>query len=324
MDQHFDMNILIRFPARFFAVSLTLLATVWALPSDAATKRLRVAGGPEGSPEMAAATGLCNFMNQELDQSGYACETVAAPGPEDGLRALRAGAVDLAFVDSNLVDNATDRLNLRTVLTMFPKLLTVATSKRSAIRIEDLHRSKVAVGPTGSQSARLFDIMQENRLFRSRFELERVTLSSQQARIEALCSGSVDAAAFVVSHPSVRIDDLADSCEVEIISVCCDRKQDEFLKAGPAYLKGTITGGFYPGSRQSAQSIGVRSLLISAKELPNSAARLVVDVVADGFDRFRMLDRPLFNTTPEIMATSESPLIRHPGAVKAFSTKALN
>ena len=175
---------------------------------------------------MAAATGLCNFMNQELDLSGYACETVAAPGPEDGLRALRAGAVDLAFVDSNLVDNATDRLNLRTVLTMFPKLLTVATSKRSAIRIEDLHRSKVAVGPTGSQSARLFDIMQENRLFRSRFELERVTLSSQQARIEALCSGSVDAAAFVVSHPSVRIDDLADSCEVEIISVCCDRKQD--------------------------------------------------------------------------------------------------
>ncbi|MEQ8707874.1 MAG: TAXI family TRAP transporter solute-binding subunit [Rhodospirillales bacterium] len=318
------MNILIRLPVRFLGLSLALLVMVWALPSDAATKRLRVAGGPEGSAEMAAATGLCNFMNQELDLSGYACETVAAPGAGDGLRALRAGAVDLAFVDSNLVDNATDRQNLRTILTMFPKLLTVATTRRSAIRIEDLHRSKVALGPAGSQSARLFDIMQDNRLFRSRFELEQVVLSSQQARIEALCNGDVDAAAFVVSHPSIRIDDLADSCEVEIISVCCDRKQREFLQSGPAYLQGTITGGFYPGSRQSAQSIGVRSLLVSASGLPDSAAALVVEIVTDGFDRFRMLDRSLFNTTPKIMATSETPLIRHPAAIRSFSSRALN
>jgi hypothetical protein len=299
-----------------FAMTATLIA-----PAHAATRILKVAGGPEGSPEQLAATGLCNFLNQEIDLTGYACETLPATEPGDGLRALRAGRVDLAFADSNHVDNPADRDKLRTVITLFPKLLAVAAHRSKALRIEDLHKNRIALGAAGDQSVELFDIAVEHRKFRSRFDITRMTLSSDNARAAALCAGEVDAAVFVASEPSVLLDDLADSCEVRMVTTCCDRSQRQMLSGSDVLMAGKITGGLYPGTRQDTATLGVRSLLVSRADLPDRAADLVVHVVADSFDRFRMLARPLFNVTPHLMASAPTPLERHPGAVRGFKSR---
>lgn len=311
-----------RFPSLLAAgLAFGAMVASFTHPADAATRMLRVAGGPDGSPEQLAATGFCNFLNQEIDLTGYACETLPAPGPGDGLRALRAGRVDLAFVDSNLVDNQADREKLRTVLTLFPKLLSVAARRSSAFRIEDLHKSRVAVGAADDPSVLLFDTAIEHRRFRSRFEIDRLTLSSEQARVAALCAGDVDAAVFVASLPSVMLDDLADRCEVRMVVTCCDRSQKKHLVENGVFLAGSITGGLYPGTRQDTGTLGVRSLLVSRADLPDRAVDLVVHVVTDSFDRFRMLVRPLFHLTPQLMATAPSPLERHPGVARSFQTR---
>lgn len=306
-----------------FALLAAGLGAPFSLTADAASRKLTVAGGPQGSAEMLAATGLCNFMNQEADLTGYVCEAIPAPGSGDGLKALKAGRADLAFVDSNMVDNAADRLDLRTVLTMFPKLLTIATTDKRARRIEDLHKGRIATGPAGTQATELLDLVLENRRFRSRFDLDHVTLSSPGARTAALCNGDVEAAAYLVSHPSTIIDDLADSCEVTIIQTCCDRQQMDRLAGDRTRLAGDVTGGIYPGSRLNATTVGVRALLVAHKNLPDRAAAAVVNIVADGFERFRMLERALFRITPEIMGTAPTPLVRHPGSVRAFRDRGI-
>jgi hypothetical protein len=189
--------------------------------------------------------------------------------------------------------------------------------KDSGIKsVTDLKKKKVNLGRKGSAqrmlTEALFDAMgMQPADFAQLLEIEA------DEQLDALCSGKLDAAFYVIAHPVSIVPEAAQRCNAQMIEVEGANIR-ELTEKNPAYALMNIPGGLYPGNPKPMSTFGLKAVFVSEARLPNDQAYALVKAVFENFERFQRLHPTLETLSREEIAKGSSIAPLHDGALKFY------
>ncbi|WP_308407495.1 TAXI family TRAP transporter solute-binding subunit [Streptomyces olivochromogenes] len=283
-------------------------------------RRLRFATGPEGGPYNAFGRALATAVARHTGWLRIGPVSTAAS--VDNLRMLDDGSAELALA---MADSAQDAVRGRSPFSR-PAAVTalarvyvnythlVVPANGPVRTVQDLAGRPVAVGAPGSGAQVVARrLLQVAGLTGHRSVRERELGLSES--VTSLRAGSVDALIWSGGVPTPALSALTRQLPLQFLPL--DGQVSELRERyGPVYTAVTLPAGTY-GLKEPVGTIGVGNYLMTRAELPQRAAREVLEVV---FDEWRVLLREVTagaRLEPRFaISTGEVPL--HPGAVAYY------
>ncbi|MGW7406125.1 TAXI family TRAP transporter solute-binding subunit [Streptomyces sp. NPDC054833] len=283
-------------------------------------RRLRFATGPQGGPYNAFGRALATAVAQHTGRLRIGPVSTAAS--MDNLRMLDDGSAELALA---MADSAQDAVRGRSP---FSRPAAVAALARVYVNythlvvpangtvrtVQDLAGRPVAVGAPGSGAQVVARrLLRVAGLTGHRSVRERELGLSES--VTSLRAGSVDAVIWSGGVPTPALSALARQLPLRFLWLD-GQVSDLRERYGPVYTAVTLPAGAY-GLKEPVGTIGVGNYLMTRAEVPQRAAREVLQVV---FDEWRVLLREVTagaRLEPRFaISTGEVPL--HPGAVAYY------
>ena len=196
-------------------------------------------------------------------------------GSIENLVRLRDGEFDLVIATSGRAYQAVNGLppfdaltavrDLEAVLSLYPEPLTVvARAEADVTTLDDLWGKRINLGVPGTATRELLDLLLDaqgwvaEQAFTQALELP---IADQHI---ALCSGAVDAVAYISAVPSSTAAVLAEACPVTFVAIEGDVV--ERILAGAPYLAPTVLpAGAYAGLDRAVPTIGPSALLVTRR-----------------------------------------------------------
>ena len=309
------------------ATCIGLLMPLGALAADRQPTLITIGTGGEAGIYYPAGGAICHLVNQGRFEHGIRCLAESTEGSIANLKALRAGTLDLALVQSDWQYHAvhgTDAFaeagpdnTLRAVFSLHQEPFTVVARRDSGIRrFDDLKGKRVNVGPTGSGSrATLEIVMAAMGWTMADFALASELPTDEQAR--ALCEGRIDAVVFIVGHPNRSIQDMIKSCNAMLVPVT-GPAIDRLVAEHPYYWDATIPGGVYEGSPDAVKTFGLGATLVASTRTDPAIVYEVVKAVFDNLEEFKKAHPALANLDKTRMVTDGLSARIHPGALRYY------
>lgn len=206
--------------------------------------------------------------------------------------------------------------NLRAVVSIYPELLAFVVSKASGIAsINDLEGKNINVGNPGSGNEMTALTVFNAYGFDAKKLKHHGVLTAQECP-HALKDKKIDGYFYMVGHPTANITDAANSMPIDIVSIKGDNI-DKMLKEFPYFAKGVIPKGTYEGIDKDVESIGVKAVLVTTKDMSDKAVSAVVKAILDNFDEYKTLHPALSAVTKESLIQGLSAPL-HPAAEAEF------
>jgi TRAP transporter TAXI family solute receptor len=268
---------------------------------------------------------LCGLVNRDQAASGVWCSPEATPGSVYNLQRLRSGELDLAIIQSDVqfqafmgrnawAGNAT--ASLRSVLSLYPELVTVIARADSGIRdLSGLKARRFNVGALGSGTRATWDALEGSLGWDADTNARKSTLKPETA-MDRLCSGELDANLLLVGHPSSFVKKQLSACRATLVPL--DGVQiDSFVSRHPYYRRGTIPASAY-GTETDVPTFGVTATLVTTAGVADKVIYAVVKAAITNFDEFKSLAPALqsMHGSQVMRQVQTAPL--HPGAARAF------
>lgn len=315
---------------RLLPAVLAAAGVLAAVPAvQAQQKFVTIGTGGVTGVYYAAGGAICRLVNKDRAQHGIRCSVESTGGSVFNVNTIRAGELDLGFVQSDVQHNAARGLvqfkdkpftEMRAVFSVHPEPITVVARKESGIKhFEDLKGKRFNVGNPGSgQRAAMDELLPE-----MGWTLKDFALASELKVDEhgaALCDGKIDAFVFGVGHPSANIQDVTTSCGAQLVNVNGEAVR-KMLPSRPYYAQVTIPGGLYPNNPQDTQTYGVLATVVASTKVPADTIYAVTKSVFENFDEFRRLHPALAHLKPEEMVKNGLSAPLHEGAARYFREK---
>ena len=286
-----------------------------------------VATAGHGGVYLPAGQAICQFVNSARERHGIRCLARASAGSVENIEALRRGERAYAIVQSDIQDAALEGRRqfagaeplpaLRAVFSLHAEPLTVVVQAGSGIQsLTDLEGRRVNLGVEGSgMRATAEDVLAAFGVGGA----DRALLSDLPAgaQIQALCQGRIEAATFVVGHPSGYIQDATRACEARLIPVE-GPAVEELLAGARYYAPATIAGLTYRGQPKDVPTLGVRATLVTLADRPEAEVYELVKAVFSNFELFRRLHPALADLDRAEMVGFGNTAPLHPGAERYF------
>ncbi len=160
---------------------------------------------------------ICRLFNFTTDRHGLRCAASVSAGSIDNIEQLRAGAIDVAIVQSDTVTDAIAGTGpfqlagawpeLRVLFVAHDEPFTIVASPTSGIATStDLLGKRVNMGEAGSGYRMAMDrLAAAGELTRDSFS--QVLELSPRDQVAALCAGQLDAIVYLVGHPNGLIQE---------------------------------------------------------------------------------------------------------------------
>jgi len=170
--------------------------------------------------------------------------------------------------------------NLQGVATLYPETITLVTLAGNDIStLSDLSGATINTGDLGSgtqvnanqilESAGISDYNEQNAGF------------SQAS--EQLANGDIDAAFVVGGWPVGAIEDLANTNDVEIVSISGDTR--ETIKSDASWFANdTIPGGTYSGVDEDVETVAVQAMIATHSGVEADTVETVTAAIFDNLD----------------------------------------
>lgn len=315
---------------RMLPAVLAAAGVLAAVPAvQAQQKFVTIGTGGVTGVYYAAGGAICRLVNKDRAQHGIRCSVESTGGSVFNVNTIRAGELDLGFVQSDVQHNAVRGLvqfkdkpftEMRAVFSVHPEPITVVARKESGIKnFEDLKGKRFNVGNPGSgQRAAMDELLPE-----MGWTLKDFALASELKVDEhgaALCDGKIDAFVFGVGHPSANIQDVTTSCGAQLVNVNGEAVR-KMLPSRPYYAQVTIPGGLYPNNPQDTQTYGVLATVVASTKVPADTIYAVTKSVFENFDEFKRLHPALAHLKPEEMVKNGLSAPLHEGAARYFREK---
>lgn len=313
---------------RACAVILAVATLTAGTPQEARSadgKSIRIGTGGVTGVYYPAGGAICRLVNNGRNRHGIRCSVESTGGSVANIDGLRAGTLDFGLVQSDWQYYAyngnrafRDRgpfTELRALFSLHAEPFTVVARADSGVRrFSDLKGKRVNIGNPGSGQRGTMDVLMKS-IGWTIGDFAKASELSADEQSQALCENKIDAMIFVVGHPSGSIKEATTTCA----AVLADTDGiDGLLRENPFYLKTTIPGGMYAGTKQDIATFGVLATLVTSSRVPDEIVYQVVRAVFADFVGFKRQHPAFKDLDAEAMSKAGLTAPIHPGAIRYY------
>ncbi len=296
-------------PAAAVAVLLLLALSAPAAPAEEATPVFLLSTAHAGGVYDPLGRSLCHLYN--LDRPAAAppsglplCRAQRSAGSVENIERLRRGEAEVAIVQSDVLhwawlgagpfDGAPPFHDIATLFAAHDEIVTVLVGAASGIaEAEDLPGKRVAVSLQASGSHATLDAFMKA-LGWTPASFAAFEILSVAEQTDALCSGRVDAAAFVVGHPSGYVQRALYDCGARLLPFDGPRVRAATEKL-PFLRMSEIPAGTYRNQAEAVAAPGVAALVVARRGWQVEQARAFVTAIRSHVDILRRMHPALRN-----------------------------
>ncbi|WP_374444395.1 TAXI family TRAP transporter solute-binding subunit [Stella sp.] len=278
------------------------------------------AGSPGGLYERVG-TAICAAV--AAGPAAAPCAVVASDGSVENLQALQRGAAGFALTQADTAlaaqlgvgpfrEKGPDR-SLRSVLALGIEPLAVVVRADAPIaEFAELRGKRIDPGAEGSGTELTMRGLMLSHGWTIGRDVRTVTVPPGAAA-DALCSGRVDAVAFVGAQPNPAVETAAALCPVRLLSVA--GPVIRAVVVGYPTIDGeTIPAGTYAWQTQPVRTVGLQTLLATTDREPDATVRAVVEGVRADIAALRRAHPSLARITPKSVLVENDILPLHAAA----------
>ena len=262
---------------------------------------------------------------------GVKCNTQTSTGSFQNCQDVSTGEVDVAVATSDVVLNAYNGTgkfadigkldNLRVIGAVYTSVLSGVTLKSSGLTyIHDLLGKRVAVGPAASatENATLaaFGVMG---IDSSNTSLENLGLGDGA---DSVGDGILDAAFGFAGLPIGGQLNLAATKEIQVLDMT-QEEIDKVLAGNAAYIQTTIPAGTYTGQTETANTFGVKCLIIVTADMDADLVYDLCKAMNEHTEEMAAGNALLKDMTDPSFLCTQMPIPLHDGAQKYYSEQGL-
>lgn len=284
---------------------------------------LTFATGGESGTYYAFGTVLAQHVSEKTPTNVTA---IVGNGSQANIEDLDAGAVQLAFAQSDVLSYAYKGVNLfeesgavssfSVVAPLYMEQVQVVTMNPDIKSIEDLAGRNVSIGASGSGVYfNALDVLGAYGLSESDIKAQYLNFGDSADNLK---DGKIDAAFIVAGAPTTAITDLATGGEVFLLSLD-DEHADKLIEQSPYYSKYTIPADVY-GTAEDVMTVAVGAVVIARDDVDEGDVYNFVSSVFENLDEVKAAHAKGEELSLEF-ATSITDVPYHPGAAKYFEEK---
>lgn len=270
---------------------------------------------------------ICGLLNAHRWEHGIRCIAERTNGSIENLREVRSGAATFAIVQSDWQSNAVNGTGifegvgrdteLRSLFSLFPEPFTVVARPDAGIStFSDLIGKRVNLGPQGSGSRATMEVVMDAMGWKDE-SFSFVSELPMRDLPEALCSGEIDAAVFIVAHPNLVVEEMLSLCGVILLPVQGDEIAG-VIDNYPYYFEYQIPAGTYPGQTSSVPGFALAATLVASARTPPAIVQELVKAVFSNLEEFRAAHPAFAHLDEAQMVTSGLTAPFHEGALRYF------
>lgn len=268
---------------------------------------------------------ICRFVNQYKKESKIRCSVESTDGSLYNLNTLKNGELDFGIVQSDIVYQASKGEGafkdakfpkLRSVMAIYPELLTLVTKKDANInKLLDIKDKRINLGNSGSgNETTALALFEASGIDKN--DLKQIGTFSASEMPDALKNNKIDGYFYMVGHPTANIKDAANSTDIKIIPID-NNILENLIDKYPYFTKGHIQAGTYRGQENDIPTFGVKAVLVTNENVNEHTVYLLVKAILENFDEFKKLHPAYENLTKESLLNGLSAPL-HDGAKKYF------
>ena len=264
-----------------------------------------IAGGNPFGLRFSISGAICGFMLEEDSN----CLVRPIKNSGEAISLVQSGAVDFALVQSDWLAHARDGTsrfsdigksdNLLSIATFSSEEVLVVVNKDSKITaIKDLKNSNVDIGNNGTYRHVVSNVILDS----VGLEDEDVNVSNrtEEASLEALCNGKIDATVFVMSSPNVILDRMTGQCNIKILSL--SKEQQQFMsKKLKGFYSSKVPGQTYWEQSEAIETVGLYTTLIANKDSDEEMVKRMKSIVLKNRDALSVMHPTLHKFSNEII-----------------------
>ncbi len=273
---------------------------------------------------------ICRMVNKQKKKTGIRCSVESTGGSVYNVNTINQGELDFGISQSDTAYQAYNGLGkfkgkpikvLRSVMAIYPELLTFVVAKRSGIKtLMDVKGKRINIDTPGSGTRMTTEIVLKAFGIKHS-DLKQIDELSSSEGPTLLKDDHIDGYFAVFGHPTANIKDAANSVDIDLIPIE-GKVVDKLVKKYPYYAKGVISGTFYKGVTHDTPSIGVKAVLVTSSKISEKVVYTVTKTILDNFTAFKKL-HPAYKTITKKSLLDGLSIPQHPGAIKAFKEAGL-
>jgi uncharacterized protein len=309
--------------AALLAVGLIL----GALPARAAPYPLSISTGGVTGIYYQIGAAICRLLRDHPPARPMDCQTEGSAGSVANIDLVSQGRAPIGLAQSDSLHDAVtgtgvfaerrpdDRL--RALFSPVVETFLVLTRAQNWVpSIADLRDRRVNIGAPASGSEVTFRQLLSARGW-SPDDFSELTSIRSSLQAAALCTGRVDAVAFVAANPVPVMQEATFACAARFVPL-----DQEFARLmterHPYYVAATVPGGLYPNNPEPTPTIGVRGVVISSTATPDDVVYEVTRAVFAHILELRTLHLAFADARAEEMVDQCMFAPVHPGAARYY------
>jgi TRAP transporter TAXI family solute receptor len=307
---------------KVIAISLSLF---WA---GAQAQNISIATGGTGGVYYPMGGGLASVLSSKVP--GMSATAEVTGGSVDNLNLIGTGKPYIGF---SMADAAKDaqvgdgkfagkKVDLRTLLVLYPNLMHVATVESTGIKsMKDLKGKRISTGAPGSATEVMaFRLLEAAGIDKDK-DVKRERLSVAES-VNAVKDRKIDAFFWVGGLPTAAVTDLANSPGMKIVMIDTTEEVPAMNKKyGNLYFPAVIPKATYTGMAKDNKVAAVANILVVNANMSNEEAYKIVKAVFDNKLDLVRTHQEYMNVNLENQKAKSTPVEFHPGALKYFKEK---
>jgi len=305
-------------------LSSLLLASSLCLPVFA-LERITIGTGALTGTYYPTGAAICRMLNKLSFKKQIRCSVETTQGSVYNINTIKSTEFDFAIAQSDIVYKAAQGIgsfknkkvnNLRSVMAIYPELLTLIARKDAKInKLFDIKNKRINIGNKGSGTeGTVLSLLKASKIQKK--QLKHAGALNAVAMPDALRDKKIDAYFYMVGHPNANIKIATDSSTSNIVALN-NNIVDALVKKYPYYAKAYIPAGIYKNNTKRIPTFGVKAVLVTNSEVNEKIVYELVKVILENFEEFKQLHPVYSNISKKSLLDGlSSPL--HKGAKKYF------
>ena len=322
-------NRFIRFFKRAPVISAFLIVRLFPFSADAFD--ILLGTGETGTFSHFTGRTICRMINRQADDID--CKPVPSPGDVHNFTNLQGGSLDMALVDSRMLQDAMNKAgyfefldigyeNLRALFPLYDIPITlVARSDARITSLQALKGKRINLGPPRSLQQLAFEaIMQAKSWSKGDFSLVGELSASQSQDTMAFCHGTIQAMIHIGVHPDSSLQQLFKLCQAGLVNMN-DSDIGKLIKDNPAFAKIDIAADTYPSQPKRITTFGTGMILIASENLDDQTVYQIMAAIDSHRKYLRGAHRALADFSVTAKKINVAGIQLHPGAAKYISAQ---